>query len=166
MALTATERAVIAALDGGLPLVPRPYAAIGAKAGLSEAEVREVLGRLIETGVIRRLGLVVRHHELGYRANAMVVWDVPDGEVAAVGRLLASYPCVTLCYRRPRRPPVWPYNLFCMVHGQDRAEVTSLVRDIAQDLDLADLPHELLFSRRRFKQTGARYGRAAVKGAA
>ncbi len=83
-----------------------------------------------------------------------------------VGRLLASHRNVTLCYRRPRRLPVWPYNLFCMIHGKHRVNVRELVSDLVRDLDLGGIPHTVLFSRRRFKQRGARYAPDAIKGAA
>ena len=43
--------------------------------------------------------------ELGYTANDMVVWDVPDGEVDRTGIALAGEAAVTLCYRRTRRLP-------------------------------------------------------------
>ncbi len=100
---------------------------------------------------------MVRHRELGYRANAMVVWDVPDAEVATVGRVFAGYPFVTLCYRRPRHLPDWPYNLFCMIHGRCRETVTAQAEVLATAAGDSARRHELLFSRRRFKQCGARY---------
>jgi DNA-binding Lrp family transcriptional regulator len=111
----------------------------------------------LAAGLLKRFGVVVRHHELGFTANAMAVWDVPDGDVTAVGRRLAAEPGVTLCYRRSRSLPDWPYNLFCMVHGQAREAVEERVAEIAATQGLAGVPHALLFSRRRFKQTGARY---------
>lgn len=159
MTATEAQRRLLAAIEDGLPLVSRPYAVAAETAGLGEDALIDGLAELMENGIVGRLGLVVRHHELGYRANAMVVWDVPDLEVREVGRLMATFPCVTLCYRRPRRPPLWPYNLFCMVHGHDRGEVRALVANIAGDLGLEDMAREILFSRRRFKQRGARYGR-------
>jgi DNA-binding Lrp family transcriptional regulator len=155
--LSETERAVLGLVEGGLPLTARPYEALGARIGLPEADVIEAIARLRRRGFIKRFGLVVRHHELGYRANAMVVWDVPDRDVGEIGRLMATFPFVTLCYRRPRRLPDWPYNLFCMIHAKDRGEARAHVGDLVSDLDLGDIPHEILFSRRRFKQRGARY---------
>jgi DNA-binding Lrp family transcriptional regulator len=152
-----TDRRLLAAIARGLPLVPRPYAEVGARLGLTEAEVIARLAWLGETGVIRRFGVVVRHHELGYGANAMVVWDVPDGEVAALGRCLAGFDFVTLCYRRARAP-AWPYNLYCMIHGKSREEVYAHLEWMVNHCGLQRLPHEVLFSRRRFKQCGARYG--------
>jgi DNA-binding Lrp family transcriptional regulator len=145
----------------GLPLVPRPYAALGAEIGLSEAEVLERLRVLLADGVISRMGVVVRHHELGWRANAMTVWDVPDVRVAEAGGRLRELPFITLCYRRPRRPPAWPYNLFCMIHGRDRATVLNQVEEATRAADLSELPRDVLFSLRRFKQRGARYDAAA-----
>lgn len=151
------DRALIEAIQGGLPLVARPYAAIGQRIGLTESETIRRIAALIQEGTIKRFGIVVRHHELGYRANAMVVWDVPDHEVSALGRCLSRFDCVTLCYRRPRRPPHWPYNLFCMIHGRDRQTVLAHVAHIVETCGLEGVRHEVLFSRRRFKQRGAFY---------
>lgn len=162
MAVSPTDRRLLAALEGGLPLVARPFAALGATCGMDEAEVIDRLARLRDEGVIKRLGLVVRHHEIGYRANAMTVWDVPDAEVDAIGRAMTQRPEVTLCYRRPRRPPVWPYNLFAMVHGRERPAVLERIEQLKSELDLGRLPHAVLFSTRRFKQRGARYHTAEV----
>jgi len=153
------DHALLAELAGGLPLCERPYAAIGARLGLAEDDVIGRLQRMQSSGVIRRFGVVVRHHELGYRANAMVVWDVPDAAVDALGRCLGGFEFVTLCYRRPRHAPHWPYNLFCMIHGQDRDEVLASVGLLVEACGLQDVRHEILFSRRRFKQRGARYAR-------
>lgn len=151
------EAKLIGAVQQGLPLVPHPFARIGAEIGLSENEVIAGLARFQEQGIIKRMGVVVRHHELGYRANAMVVWDIPDAQVGTQGRCIGKFDFVTLCYQRPRRLPAWRYNLFSMIHGQDRDEVLSLVAQLEQQCGLQDIPHEVLFSQRRFKQCGARY---------
>jgi DNA-binding Lrp family transcriptional regulator len=148
---------LIEAIQAGLPLVARPYREIGARLGMSEQAVIGRLQGMIDAGIIKRLGVVVRHHELGYRANAMVVWDVPDERVDRIGRQLGDIDCVTLCYQRPRRLPDWPYNLFCMVHGQDRDDVIACIARLVEALGLDAIRHAVLFSGRRFKQRGARY---------
>ncbi len=159
--LESADYAVAMALENGLELTPRPYAGLAARCGMDEAAVIARLERLLDLSVIRRFGVVVRHRELGYTANAMVVWDIPDARVAEAGRLLASQAGVTLCYQRPRRLPDWPYNLFSMVHGQDRdrvqAQVEQLRDHLRRTLGLDEVPCRPLFSRRRFKQCGARY---------
>ena len=124
---------------------------------MTEAEVLITLQAWLEAGLIKRLGVVVRHHELGYTANAMCVWDVPDEAASAIGQRLAGMPGVTLCYRRARHLPDWRYNLYCMIHGRERGEVEQLVAQINQRVALDDFPHTVLFSLRRYKQRGARY---------
>lgn len=160
----AVDERLLAAIQDGLPLVSRPYAAIGRRAGLSEAEVIDRLRCWIDGGIVKRLGVVVRHRQLGYRANAMVVFDIPDQRLGEVGRRLALATGVTLCYRRPRRGTDWPYNLFCMIHGRDRAKVEARVTEIVAACDLEDYPRAVLFSRRCFKQRGAVYRPEAATG--
>jgi DNA-binding Lrp family transcriptional regulator len=152
--LTSLEKDLVARVARGLPLVPRPYAAIG----LDEETVIATLERWLAAGIVRRIGAVVRHRPLGIDANAMVVWDVPDEEVAAAGRRLAAEPAVTLCYRRARALPDWPYNLYCMVHGRVRSRVLYEVKRLSETLRLARYPRAVLFSRRCFAQRAARYG--------
>jgi DNA-binding Lrp family transcriptional regulator len=155
--LNAQDRRLIAAIQGGLPLVSRPYAAVAERIGMSEDEVIERIASLMAEGAIKRMGIVVRHHELGYTANAMVVWNIPDRRTGELGARLGALDCVTLCYERPRRLPHWPYNLFSMIHGRSREAVLSNVRRIVRDLGLEEIPRQVLFSGRRFKQRGARY---------
>ncbi len=156
-ALEPFDQALICELQSGLPLVARPYLAVAERLGCSEQMVIERVSSLIEEGVFKRFGVVVRHHELGYRANGMVVWDVPDAQVERIGAKLAQRGEVRLCYRRPRRLPDWPYNLFCMIHGRDKQEVLVVLERLRTELELHQLPHEILFSTHRFKQRGAQY---------
>jgi DNA-binding Lrp family transcriptional regulator len=148
---------LIGAIQEGLPLVSRPYAVIGESIGMSEQEVMDRLEALRASGVIKRMGIIVRHRELGYRANAMVVWDVADEQVAELGHQFSQFDFVTLCYQRPRRLPEWPYNLFCMIHGQDHRAVHANIQRLIDECGVKNIPHAVLFSRRRFKQRGAIY---------
>ena len=155
--LTADDRALIKAVEGGLPVVSRPYEAIANKLECSEQDVISRLKHLIDNGAIKRYGVVVRHKELGYTANGMVVWNIPDDKVDDMGTCIGNYDCVTLSYRRPRRLPDWSYNLFTMVHGSSREEVSKKVAEIVESCGLQNIEHTILFSTRRFKQRGARY---------
>lgn len=153
---------LLSRLRHGLPLVPRPFLELGRLLGQSEAGIIGAIRALVETGAVSRFGVIVDHAALGFTANAMVVWDVPDARVDDAGEALSGRRGVSLCYRRPRRPPVWPYNLFTMIHGRDRDEVRAVVAELAAVLEagcgLPDLPHEVLFTVRRFKQTAPCYG--------
>ena len=150
-------QSIIHAIQGGLALTPRPFALIAERLGTDEETVLDSVRDLRVRGIIKRFGVVVRHHELGFRANAMVVWDVPDKSVDVIARRLAEDSAVTLCYRRPRRLPSWPYNLFCMVHGRNRRGVQGKISALRHATGIHELPYCVLFSRRRFKQRGARY---------
>jgi DNA-binding Lrp family transcriptional regulator len=155
-------QSIIHAIQDGLPLTPRPFALIADNLGTDEQTVIETVRELQTRGVVKRFGIVVRHRELGFRANAMVVWDVPDESVFVTAKRLIEDPAVTLCYRRPRRLPSWPYNLFCMIHGRDRSGVQEKISVLRRAAGIHDLPYCILFSRRRFKQRGARYTSPAV----
>ncbi|WP_294105420.1 AsnC family transcriptional regulator [Thiolapillus sp.] len=157
MVLNAQDRRLVALIQGCLPLSSRPYAELGKQLDMPEETVIQRIRAMQEDGVIKRMGIVVRHHELGYTANAMVVWDVPDDQTRRVGEALGRHACVTLCYQRPRRLPEWPYNLFCMIHGKDRERVLNYLDSLVESEALQDIPHEVLFSGERFKQRGARY---------
>jgi len=152
--LNALERRLAARVAAGLPLETRPFAAFG----MPEEELIGTLGRWLACGVVRRIGAVVRHRRLGYEANAMVVWDVPDDEASDAGRHLAADSAVTLCYRRARVLPEWPYNLYCMVHGRERSAVTQTIERLCTQHGMGKVPRAVLFSTRCFSQRVARYG--------
>lgn len=161
------ERQLVVALQEGLPLEPAPYARLAESAGMTEDVMLGTLRDWLATRVINRFGVIVRHHELGYRANAMVVWDVPNRDVRAAGRRVAVMPCVNLCYRRRRFLPLWRYNLYAMIHGVDRDEVLAEIAQLRVTCGLLGYPHAVLFSKQRFKQRGALYlprTRAVVHG--
>ena len=155
--LDEVDQRLLAALQPGLPLVSRPYHVLAQALGLSEQTVLERLQHGLRHGIVKRLGIIVRHRELGFRANAMVVWDIPDVEVSAVGQVLAAESGVNLCYRRPRRLPDWPYNLFCMMHGRQREQVLERIERLRVERNLAAYPCNVLFSSRCFRQRGAYY---------
>lgn len=152
--------ALLAAIADGLPFVTRPFQEIGRRLAMGEEEVIARLESLHASGVIRRFGLVIQHRPLGYRANAMVVWDVPDDQVDDAARRIAAHEFVTLCYCRERQRLRWPYNLYCMIHGRERHRVEAQIGDLIASAELAAYPTRTLFSRRRFKQTGARFAPA------
>ena len=156
LVLTEFDRALIAATQSGLPLVPRPYDAVAAMLGSSSAAVRERLAALLAAGVVRRIAAVPNHYRLGYTANGMSVWDVDDAEVDRLGELLGSQPGVSHCYRRPRKPGVWRYNLFAMLHGHSREQVLAQAEQVAALHGPACRAHDVLFSSAILKKTGLR----------
>ena len=154
--IDAVDYQLIAAVQAGLPIAARPYAAIAEKLAISEQDVIERLIQLKAQGLIKRWGVVVKHRQLGYQANAMIVMNVPDDSVTAIGQLVSQHSFVNLCYQRPRRE-AWPYNLYCMIHGKSREIVLQQWLELQQSCGLQGYAFEVLFSRRCFKQRGALY---------
>ena len=150
------DRALIVATQGGLPLVARPYEAVGEQIGITGDEVMCRLQGMLESGVIRRIGAVPNHYAIGWTANGMTVWDVADDRVDELGALVGGMDFVTHCYRRPRALPNWPYNLFAMVHGSSRDEVRDKAALIAELLGADYRDGDILYSTRILKKTGLR----------
>ncbi len=156
MSISAEDRQLIAACQAGLPFVPAPYAALAEELGTSEAEIMGRLRALIGRGVIRRIGIAPNHYKLGMTANGMTVWDVDDEAAEELGPLIGAMEDVTHCYLRPRARPVWPYNLFAMVHGGTRDEVEEKRARIAELLGDACADSDILYSTAILKKTGLR----------
>ena len=123
--MDAIDRAIISATQSGLPLVSQPYHAVAEQIGQPVAVVKERLKIMLDNGQIRRIGAVPNHYKIGYKANAMSVWDVPDEDIDELGKLIGSLPNVSHCYQRPRFLPEWPYNLFAMLHAKVKSKSTS-----------------------------------------
>lgn len=152
------DRRIVRATQAGLPLVPRPWHAVAEQIGVAPDLVIERVHRMLGEGRIRRIGAVPNHYRLGYTANGMSVWDVADDALQMLGPAVGALPFVTHCYRRPRRLPGWPYNLFAMVHGRSRGEVEDKVAQVRALLGSACRGSEVLYSTRILKKTGLRLG--------
>lgn len=150
-----TDRPILHALSQGLAFVPRPFEALGEQIGRPEAEILSRVQALAEAGILTRIGIIVRHRSLGWRSNAMVVWDIPEEQIVEAGAALARHPGITLCYERNTVPGVWPYRLYSMIHARDRAEAETILEGARALTPLQGVAHKALFSLHCFKQTGA-----------
>lgn len=150
------DRRIVTASQAGLPLVPAPYAEIAGWLGLAEAEVIARMAAMQERGIIRRIAVAPNHYALGLVANGMSVWDVADDRASELGQKVGALSFVSHCYLRPRVRPVWPYNLFAMLHGHSREEVEAKRAEVAELLGEACAAHDILYSTRILKKTGLR----------
>ncbi len=149
------DRPLVQALTDGLPIVATPYGEVASRLGRCQSEVIDRLRCLINSGIVPRLGVIVRHRALGWRSNAMVVWDIAPDDADRTGAALARAPGINLCYRRKRYAREWPYNLYCMVHARTRDEALALLGNASEAAGLTAVSRQILFSLRCFKQTGA-----------
>ncbi|NOR40313.1 MAG: AsnC family transcriptional regulator [Gammaproteobacteria bacterium] len=154
--LDATDRRIIVATQAGLPLVPAPYDTLADQLGLDVEELIARISAMQENGIIRRIAAVPNHYALGYTVNGMSVWNVNDDHISELGRQVGALDYVSHCYHRPRHLPMWPYNLFAMVHGQTRQDVEEKIVVIAGLLGNYCRGQEVLYSKRILKKTGLR----------
>ncbi|MFP7674984.1 Lrp/AsnC family transcriptional regulator [Marivita sp. S0852] len=149
------DRALMQALSDGLPVIPEPFAFLADRFGQTEAKVIHRVRVLAEAGILSRLGLIVRHRALGWRANAMCVFVVPPDKIEACGAALTKVQGVTLCYERRAEPDVWPYTLYCMIHGRSRSETLDVLTQARVAAGMVNYEYRILFSTRCFRQRGA-----------
>jgi len=154
MNLTDRDKRLIYFIQGDLPVVPRPFARLAEKVGLTEDQVIGRLKAFEKAGLIRRFGATLFHQRTGYPANVMVAWQVPPERIEEVGQKLSSFKAVSHCYQR-RTAPDWPFNLYTMVHGLSEADCRQTAARMARQVP--GLPHQLLFSREELKKTSMRY---------
>ena len=152
--ITEWDKRVIRAAQEDLPLVSRPFDPMAARLGISVPQLFAQLDEYQQRKLMRRYSAVLYHRRSGFRANAMIVWQVPPERAAAVGMIMAENPAVTHCYERPTFPD-WPYSHFTMVHAPTRDECEAIGRDIAQATGITD--NLLLYSTREYKKTRVRY---------
>lgn len=150
------DRAIIRATQHGLPLVSKPYDEVAKQVGIPTNDVIERISKMLDQGIIRRIGVVPNHYALGLTHNAMTVWDIDDEQIAELGQQIGDLKFVTHCYQRPRRLPIWPYNLFAMVHGTSDDEINDKITIIAERVGSACKGHDVLVSKRILKKTGLR----------
>lgn len=143
-------------LSRGLPICEEPYKQLAEQSGITEQALFDFINELVDSNIISRFGMVIDHESVGYNANAIVVWDIPDDEVDHVGALLGLQEKISLCYKRPRQMPDWPYNLFTMVHGKDKPEVISEIHAIVKENKFEKYACDILVSNKTFKHTGSR----------
>jgi DNA-binding Lrp family transcriptional regulator len=154
MQLTDLDKKIISRLQGDLPLSPEPFNAIAAELGTSVEELLQKIEEYKTSGVMRRLGTILRHHKAGYNANAMCGWNVPMERVEEVGPIMSSFREASHVYQRPTYPD-WPYNLFTMLHGKSPQDLEQVAKAISDRINITD--YKLLYSTREFKKTSMKY---------
>lgn len=147
---------IIRSTQAGLPLCTEPYKKVADEIGIDDGLLMERIKQMIDSGVIRRIALVPNHYALGYLANGMAVWDVPDEHVDKAGEIIGKLDFVSHCYKRPRHLPDWPYNLFAMVHGKEKASTEEKIAMISDLLGEYNRGSAVLYSKRILKKTGLR----------
>jgi len=152
--LTDLEKRIIALIQADLPITKRPFLDLADQIGVDEEVVLRTLRRLHNDGTIRRFGATIRHQESGYRANAMVAWQVEEDRIDEIGQKMAFFDGVSHCYRREPHKD-WPYNLYTMIHGKTEKACYRMAEAISAATSVEN--YTLLFSRDELKKTSMEY---------
>ncbi len=148
------DKSILLILQGDLDDSLQPYLKMAQRLGIEESEVLSRVQNMIDSGVIRRLGAMIRHIEAGIGFNGMVIWAVNPDRVEHVGRIFASFPEVTHCYERP------PFgekgaNLFTMVHADSEVACMEVIKKMCDTAGVDN--YEILFSERELKKVSMTY---------
>lgn len=154
MTLTDLDKKIIMELQAGLPLVSRPFRELAQRLGISEAELLARVQAYQQNGFMRRIGAALRHRRVGFKANAMIVWDIPEEIINEVGEQMAKLPEVTHCYQRLSLPQ-WPYNFYTMVHGHSQEECQQIADKISAIAGVTN--YRLLYSVAELKKSSMKY---------
>jgi DNA-binding Lrp family transcriptional regulator len=147
--LTPRDIEVLRAVQGDLPLRSHPFADAGRRLSMSEDDLVEALRDLQRRGCLRRLAGILRHRRVGFSANGMAAWNVPESDIVAVGEAMATYTAISHCYQRKTYDD-WPYSLFTMIHASSTAECDAFVAQLAKTHGLAD--YAVLYSVTEYKK--------------
>lgn len=152
--LSELDRAIIGLISEDIPLVERPFRELASRLGIEEEELLSRLRYYKRSGLMRKFSSAINHRKIGFRYNAMVVWNIPDRSIKKAASIMVSFPEVSHCYQR-KKVRNWNYNLYSMIHGKTRKECLEIVSRISEKIGFKD--YKFLFSSKEYKKSGARY---------
>jgi len=152
--VTEEDKDCIRELQKDLEIIERPFLKSAQKLGVTEEQLLEKAKYYEGIGVMRRFAAILRHREVGFLANGMIVWKVPTERIEEVGTKLGAFPQISHCYQRPVYPD-WPYNVFSMVHCKTSEEAQDMAKQIQKLIGVDE--YKILFSSREFKKTRVEY---------
>ncbi len=126
VALDAIDRRIVNALQGGVPVCERPYAAAAADLGLSEDELIARLTRLLADGALSRFGPMYHAERLG-GALTLAAMRVPAPEFERVAALVNAHPEVAHNYQREHE-----FNMWFVLATERPERIGEVVREIEQ----------------------------------
>lgn len=152
--LSKLDRKIIRLVSRDMPLVQKPFQSLAQQLGIKEALLLHKLKSFRKNGLMRKFTATLNHRKIGYRYNAMAVWNIPAQRIAEAGKAMASFPHISHCYQR-KKTARWAYNLYSMIHGTTKKECLEVVCRISHKTRCTD--YRVLFSSQEYKKTGVRY---------
>ena len=151
---TEQDKDFIRELQKDMEIIDEPFVKAANNLGMTEEELFAKMKHYESIGVLRRFAAILRHRQVGFTANGMIVWKVPEDRITSVGETLGSFPQVSHCYERPTYDD-WPYNVFSMIHCKTQDEANDVAKTIQNQINVDEF--RILFSSREFKKTRVEY---------
>ena len=151
---TENDKEFIRELQKDMEIIDEPFVKAANNLGITEEQLFEKMRYYESIGVMRRFAAILRHRQVGFTANGMIVWEVPKEKITEVGGKLGAFPQVSHCYERPTYPD-WPYNVFSMIHCKTHEEANEMAKTIQNQIKVNN--YRILFSSREFKKTRVEY---------
>jgi DNA-binding Lrp family transcriptional regulator len=151
---TEEDKQFVRELQKDMEIIDEPFVKSANNLGITEEQLFEKMKYYENIGVMRRFAAILRHRQVGFTANGMIVWKVPNEKISDVGSKLGAFPQVSHCYERPTYPD-WPYNVFSMIHCKTHNEAQEMAKTIQNQIHVDD--YRILFSSREFKKTRVEY---------
>ena len=153
--LSKLDKRIIGLITRDIPLTKKPFKALADSLGIEERVLLARIRSFKKNGLMRKFAAILNHKKIGFRYNAMVVWNVPGKLIDKTGNIMASFDEVSHCYQR-QKPRGWDYNLYSMIHGKTRKECFAVVKKISAKAG-TNIDHMALFSFKEEKKAGAKY---------
>jgi DNA-binding Lrp family transcriptional regulator len=151
---TEEDKNFIRELQKDMEIIDEPFVKAAKNLGITENELFDKMKHYEDIGVMRRFAAILRHRKVGFTANGMIVWKVPEDRISEVGEKLGAFPQVSHCYERPTYSD-WPYNVFSMIHCKTHDEAHEMAKTIQEQIQVPD--YDILFSSREFKKIRVEY---------
>ena len=151
---TEDDKNFIRELQKDMEIIDEPFVNAANNLGITENELFEKMKFYEDNGIMRRFAAILRHRQVGFTANGMIVWIVPEDRISEVGEKLGAFPQVSHCYERPTYPD-WPYNVFSMIHCKTQDEAHDVAKTIQKQINVPE--YQILFSSREFKKIRVEY---------
>lgn len=148
------DKQIIRKLQEDIPLVLEPYKQIALELGISEEKLLKRINLMKEKGYLKRISVLVKHRDLGFKANVMVAWDIPEDKIEDFVSKTINLPIISHFYER-KSYESWPYNIYTMVHFKTLEEAEKIIADIVNLVGPYNF--EMLLSTKELKKTSVKY---------
>jgi len=152
--ITERDKQFIKELQKDIDIIKEPFKEKAKNLGISTQKLYIKSKEYEKLGIIRRFAAILRHRDAGFKANGMIVWNVPEENIDDTGYKLASFPQVSHCYRRPTYPD-WEFNLFSMIHARGIEAAKEIAKEMSEIINVNN--YKILFSSREFKKERVKY---------